>query len=115
MCDGKICGLTYTAFITALKKVLGACGYPADSYSGSVLILAQGLFPFNIAFWSACLVAFFTFMRKSTLLPGKQSKSPDRQLCIRDVSVTDATAYVTIRHFKTFQFGQRVLRLPLPV
>ncbi len=67
------------------------------------------------AFWAACLVGFFGFLRKSTLLP-KSTKAEDTQKALRisDVKIEQDTgcATIVIRHTKTIQFGQRRLMLP---
>ena len=66
------------------------------------------------AFWTACLIGFFGFLRKSTLLP-KSSKTTDTAKAIRisDVILEDkSSANIVIRHTKTIQFGQRLLTLP---
>lgn len=72
--------------------------------------------PMYKAFWAACLVAFFCFLRKSTLLP-KSLSGIDiaKSLCISDVSVQPDKSglLLRIRHTKTIQFGQRILQLPL--
>jgi hypothetical protein len=69
----------------------------------------------GISFWAACLLAFFGFLRKSTLLP-KSSKSSDtkKALSLADITVEQdkSRINVTIRHSKTIQFGQRSLTLP---
>ena len=68
-----------------------------------------------LAFWAACLIAFFGFLRKSTLLP-KSSKPSDTQKAILlsdvDVKQDRSAIVITIRHSKTIQFGQRRLTLP---
>ena len=69
--------------------------------------------PCDVAFWAACLVAFFGFLRKSTLLPKSKSDASSHSLEIRDVKYNcDGSFKITIRHSKTNQFGQRVLVLP---
>lgn len=72
--------------------------------------------PQDKAFWSACVVAFFAFLRKSTLLP-KSSSSYDihKSLCIGDCNLsTDRRMVVlNIRHTKTIQFGQKILNIPI--
>ncbi|XP_046548484.1 uncharacterized protein LOC124258432 [Haliotis rubra] len=70
---------------------------------------------FYKAFWAACVIAFFGFLRKSTLLPRKESDTPSHCLLMCDASLSDdkKSATIVIRHTKTIQFGQRVLRLPL--
>ena len=70
--------------------------------------------PQHCTFWAACLVAFFAFLRKSTLLPKSASpKDTDRALCIKDVNVSKSHLTLRIRHTKTIQFGQRELDIPL--
>ena len=66
------------------------------------------------AFWAACLVAFFAFLRKSTLLP-KCASSVHNALCISDVDLAQDRSQITlhIQHTKTIQFGQRHLNIPL--
>lgn len=66
------------------------------------------------AFWAACLVAFFAFLRKSTLLP-KSASSVSHALCISDVDLAQDRSIITlhIRHTKMIQFGQRQLNIPL--
>ena len=68
------------------------------------------------AFWAASLVAFYAFLRKSSLLP-KNSTRDEKYLCIRDVTFQPEKGLVvlTIRHSKTIQFGQRVLTIPVSV
>ena len=71
--------------------------------------------PQQQAFWTACLVAFFAFLRKSTLLP-KSGNGCDRikALCLGDVHLPDRSLfYLHIRHSKTIQFGQRQLTIPI--
>ena len=42
--------------------------------------------PFDRAFWAACLVAFYSFFRKSnSLVQGQESFDPTRRLCRSDV------------------------------
>ncbi|XP_048253959.1 uncharacterized protein LOC125381453 [Haliotis rufescens] len=57
---------------------------------------------------------FFTFLRKSTLLPSNvENQSPNKQLCIRDVTWYSDKVLLTIRHSKTIQFGFWILQVPL--
>ena len=72
--------------------------------------------PQHMAFWAACLVAFFAFLRKSTLLPKSASPTDiSKALCLSDASIEpgDSVLHLTIRHTKTIQFGQRLLHLPV--
>ena len=71
--------------------------------------------PFDIAFWAACVTAFFGFFRKSTLLPKSKNKfDPSSDLCRSDLQIDPDGAIITIRHTKTIQFHERVLEIPLP-
>ena len=64
------------------------------------------------AFWAACLIAFFAFLRKSTLLP-KSDSTKKKALCIKDVSLNKSMLVLHIRHTKIIQFGQRRLDIPV--
>ena len=67
----------------------------------------------DIAFWCACLLAFFGFLRKSTLLP-KNASSPGIDCVLhsdlRMPTSTEVALY--IRKTKTIQYGQRILTVP---
>ena len=66
------------------------------------------------AFWCACLVGFYGYLRKSTLLPKTATQSTKHHLCCGDISWTDEKCFnVTVRHSKTIQFGQRELTIPM--
>lgn len=71
--------------------------------------------PFDLTFWAACLVGFFSFFRKSNLLvPSLQMFDPKKHLCQSDVNFSPSGAILSIRWSKTIQFQQRVLQIPLP-
>lgn len=65
-------------------------------------------------FWAACLVAFFAFLRKSTLLPKSEYTIDMKKcLCVKDVKLSDSMISLCVRHTKTIQFGQRELNVPI--
>ena len=67
----------------------------------------------DCCFWLACLVAFYGFFRKSTLLLKNDKTKTSEGICIKDISIISDDAFcISIRHSKTIQFGQRVLRVP---
>ena len=69
--------------------------------------------PTDTAFWAACLIAFFGFMRKSTLLPTNDLLLARKFIARHDiVDLSLSSFFVVIRHSKTIQFGQRLLTLP---
>ena len=58
--------------------------------------------PFDITFWAACLVGFFTFFRKSNLLiPALEKFDPSKHLCRSDVQLGASGAIITVRWSKT--------------
>ena len=72
--------------------------------------------PITKVFWAACLVAFYCFLRKSTLLPKSLSKMEvSKSLCLSDITIKPDKSEIClrIRHTKTIQFGQRILELPV--
>jgi hypothetical protein len=69
--------------------------------------------PADKAFWIACLIAFFGFLRKSTLLPASSELSLGKFIARCDVKELTLQSFtVLVRFSKTIQFGQRVLSLP---
>jgi hypothetical protein len=69
--------------------------------------------PSDIALWAACLVAFFGFMRKSTLIPSADAWTLGKFISRGDVSCFTLSSFlVTVKNSKTIQFGQRVHTLP---
>lgn len=66
-------------------------------------------------FWAACLVAFYSFFRKSNLLiPSPDTFDPVRHLCVSDVNFLQSGAVLRVRWSKVIQFQERVLDIPLP-
>ena len=66
-------------------------------------------------FWAACLVAFYSFFRKSNLLiPSVELFDPTRHLCASDVQFTQDGVILTVRWSKVIQFRERTLHIPLP-
>jgi hypothetical protein len=69
--------------------------------------------PSDRSFWIACLIAFFGFLRKSTLLPASSELTLGKYIARSDIqSLTLQSFTVLVRFSKTIQFGQRVLSLP---
>ena len=67
--------------------------------------------PFDKSFWAACLVAFYGFFRKSTILPVSATSPPG--ICRLDVINFSFSSFeIVVKHSKTIQFGQRTHTLP---
>ena len=74
-----------------------------------VLNLSQ---PLDLVFWAACLVGFFSFLRKSNLLAGKGETVS--HLCRKDIRFIPQGALLTVQHSKTVQYGERKFVVPIP-
>ena len=70
--------------------------------------------PILVSFWAACLVAFYSFFRKSTLLAKSPLHSCKTEFCIRDLIISPTTALLNVKHTKTLQFFNRLVQVPLP-
>jgi hypothetical protein len=69
--------------------------------------------PADVAFWAACVIAFFGFLRKSTLLPSSGELTLNKFIARSDITELSLQSFVLlIRFSKTIQFGQRVLSIP---
>ena len=71
---------------------------------------------FQATFWAACVCAFFTFFRKSTLLTKSESSHDcNKDLCRSDLTFTSEGAVITVKHTKTIQCHERLLQVPIPL
>ena len=71
--------------------------------------------PLDVTFWASCLVAFFSFFRKSNLLvKGMESFDHNLHLCRRDANFSPDGVTLSVRWSKTIQYRQRTLHVPLP-
>lgn len=72
--------------------------------------------PHDICFWAACLVAFFSFFRKSNLLaPSWGHFDPNKHLCRSNIKFGADGVIITVHWSKTIQYSQRSLEIPLPL
>ncbi|CAC5416630.1 unnamed protein product [Mytilus coruscus] len=72
--------------------------------------------PNHISFWAACLVAFFSFFRKSNLfVPTLAEFDAGKHLSRQDIVFqTSGTLLLHNLKSKTIQFANRLLEIPLP-
>ncbi|CAC5389761.1 Probable C-mannosyltransferase DPY19L1,Probable C-mannosyltransferase DPY19L2,C-mannosyltransferase dpy-19 [Mytilus coruscus] len=69
----------------------------------------------DLCFWVACLVAFFSFLRKSNLFaPCLSGFDPVRQLSREDITFHAEGVRLRVVKTKTIQFSECVLEIPLP-
>ena len=70
--------------------------------------------PVHVALWSAFVVGFFLFARKSNLVPPSMSSfDPSRHLCRGDIRLSNEGILVHIKWSKTIQAGERYVLVPL--
>ena len=70
---------------------------------------------FDSCFWAACLIMFFTLLRRSNVFPPSFAKFDQNiHLCRGDFRFFPWGLRLNVRWSKTIQFGQRVLTFPLP-
>ena len=70
---------------------------------------------FDATFWAACLVAFFSFFRKSNLLPPSTTEfDTKRHLRQCDVRLFPWGIILVVRWSKTIQYRDRTLLVPVP-
>ena len=81
----------------------------------SMFTLVDFSSPLDVTFWASCLVAFFSFFRKSNLLvKSLVSFDPSLHLCRKDASFSHEGVTLAVRWSKTIQYRQRTLHIPLP-
>jgi hypothetical protein len=69
--------------------------------------------PADLAFWACCLVGFFGFLRKSSLLPASPTVRVDKMLTRDDVIDFSFDSFtLLVRFSKVIQFGHKVLSIP---
>ena len=69
----------------------------------------------DATFWAACLVAFFSFFRKTNLLPPTTAAfDPQRHLRNCDVRLYPWGIILVVRWSKTIQYRNRTLLVPVP-
>lgn len=102
------------------RRFLGDATSPKLPITPKILLGIRSMLSFDtsfeVAFWAAALVAFFSFFRKSNLLPdSEQAFNPDRQLSRHNIVFSSEGAVIQVNWSKTIQFKDRVLRIPLPL
>lgn len=71
--------------------------------------------PLELCFWAACLTAFFSFLRKSNLVPiSAEAFDPVRHLNRSDFQFGEQEVLISVRATKTIQFSQKSLSIPIP-
>ena len=111
---------------TVLRGVSRVKGLPQNKklpISPSILLGIRSQLNFSqlldVMFWATCLLLFFTWLRKSNVLPVSSRNSGGNKIICRGDFVMSSSApqlglFVNIAASKTIQFQERVLTCPLP-
>ena len=114
----------YDSFLTQqkLRCMMGDRVYHTFPITIDILLrIFQSFQPRNVfhaCMRAAFLVAFFSFLRISNLVPYTLSEvhsSASFFLRCRDITFTATGAYLHVFKTKTIQFKQKILEIPLPV
>ena len=102
--------------LKGIKRDKGVCVKQALPITPQLLIKMYQVIdlssPFGSVFWSACLVGFFAFLRKSNLF---YHTGQSHHLMTNNVLVTPTNqVYLQVMSTKTIQCKEKVLLLPLP-
>jgi len=108
-------------FLSSLLRGVKRCnGDPCKPKLPITATILCGIFqtldfskPGDIVFWSACLVAFFSFLRKSHLVPTSSHNVPPHVLTRASVTFSEDHVQLKVEHSKTIQYRERVHVVPM--
>ena len=121
--EGNFCDPTLSHYVSSVlkgaKRILGDSRRPKLPITPPILLKFLGQLdlakPRDITFWAACLVAFFSFFRKSNLFTQSITAfSPRTQLGRDHVEFNKDGVNLVVYGTKTIQFRERSLKIPLP-
>ena len=105
----------------SVRRILGDCVARKELITIEILLKLFSHFDFHnhlhVCTRALFLVAFFSFLRISNLVPCKLSEVADLQACHltpSNVTFTSQGASLRITHTKTIKFRERQLEVPLP-
>ena len=106
-------GYRYRLFLRGCKRFLGVAPFPKAAVTPQILLSIFPLLDFDIpwhaALWALCLVAFYSFLRKSNLVVDRASFISSKSPLCSDLLFSSHGATLCIRDC------QRQLRIPLPL
>ena len=101
------------------KRYLGVSANRKHPFTPEILLQVFPLFqldkPLHAAMWALFLVAFFTFLRKSNLVPDVASRISSKVPLRAHLVFDSHGATLHIAASKTIQYQQRSLSIPLPL
>lgn len=102
--------------IRGLRRILGDAQEQKLPITPSVLscLRPQLLASKDSGFWAAMLIAFYSFFRKSNLVPKSASGyDPSKTLSRQDILIRPWGLVICVRWSKTIQFKERKLLIPI--
>ena len=104
--------------LRGLKRLLSASVQRKLPITPTILLALRDVMDFSLplhrALWAAFLLGFFTFFRKSNIIPPSHSQfSPTKHLSRSDFHFTSWGLIVSVKWSKVIQFRERTLLIPL--
>ena len=104
--------------LRGLKRLLSASVQRKLPITPSILLALRNVMDFSLplhrALWAAFLLGFFSFFRKSNIIPPSHSQfSPNKHLSRSDFHFTTWGLIVSVKRSKVLQFRERTLLIPL--
>ena len=107
-------------FITGLKRIMNHAVKQAEPITPSLLLRMSKVVNYKdrieVIAWTAALIGFYMFLRKSNLAPDAMDKfEPACQFRRSDVNwvALDKAMMIEVRWTKTLHFRQKILRFPV--
>ena len=109
----------FQLLLRGVKRFLGQAVSRKSPMTPSILHAAFDLsvnfrIPIHAAMWALLLVPFFTFLRKSNLVPGNMRQISSKVITWANLVFTSAGANIHVSTTKTIQCQQQSLILPIP-
>ena len=110
--------LSHTLIVKEQACYLGVSSHRKHPFTPELLLQAFPLFqldkPLHAAMWALFLIALFTFLRKSNLVPDVANRISSKVPLRADLVFDSHGATLHIAASKTIQHQQRSLSIPLP-
>lgn len=122
----QLCGHSITSFesiiltdtVNGLRRLIGKPPSRKLPITPDILSKLHSIFnlnkPKHLALWASFLIAFFTFSRKSNIVPPTMTDfDTHKHLCRRDIQVHADHLVISFNWSKTNQFHQRIVSIPV--
>jgi hypothetical protein len=104
--------------LQGVKRDKGGASFSKLHITPDILCKMAGVLNMGISedltFWAAALLAFYSFFRKSNVVPPSEDRfSSQKHLSMSDIKLIGEGAVVTVKWSKTIQFRERQLEIPI--